>query len=136
VYDKKKDVLYCPAGDEMKCIGETTRTTSNGFKQKLTKYKAKNCKGCFLRDACHSQQGNRVVDINHRLRALKQRANEKLKSEKGIAYRKKRAADIEPVFGNLKHNKNFKRFMLKGLDKVAIETGLLAIAHNLAKMAA
>lgn len=135
-YDKKKDVVYCPSGKPMKRIGETTRITANGFKQTLTRYQAKSCKGCPLREACHSQQGNRIVDINHRLRKLKQRANAKLKSEKGIAYRKKRAADIEPVFANIKHNKNFKRFMLKGLDKVAIETGLLAIAHNLAKMAA
>ena len=135
-YDKKSDVVYCPAGDEMKRIGETTRTTANGFKQKLTKYQAKNCKGCLLREACHSQKANRIVDINHRLRRLKQQANMKLKSEKGITYRKKRAADIEPVFANIKHNKNFKRFMLKGLDKVAIETGLLALAHNLAKIAA
>ena len=135
-YDKKKDVLHCPVGDEMKRVGENTRKTANGFNQKLTKYQAKNCKGCFLREACHSQKSNRIVEINHRLRKLKHQANAKLKSEKGIAYRKKRAADIEPVFANLKHNKNFKRFMLKGLDKVAIETGLLALAHNLAKVAA
>lgn len=135
-YDKKKDVLYCPIGDEMKPIGEATRITSNGFKQILTKYQAKNCKGCPLKQACHSQSGNRIVDINHRLRKLKQQANKKLKSERGIAYRKRRPADIEPVFANLKHNKNFKRFMLKGIDKVEIETGLLALAHNLAKIAA
>ena len=135
-YDKKKDIVYCPIGDEMKRIGEATRVTANGFKQTLTKYQAKNCKRCPLKQACHSQRGNRIVDINHRLRKLKQQANGKLKSERGIAYRKKRPADIEPVFANLKHNKNFKRFMLKGMDKVEIETGLLAFAHNLAKIAA
>ena len=84
----------------------------------------------------NSQAGNRVVDINHRLRRLKQQANAKLKSERGITYRKKRPADVEPVFANLKHNKPFKRFMLKGIAKVEIETGLLAFAHNLAKIAA
>ena len=31
---------------------------------------------------------------------------------------------------------HFKRFMLRGLDKVMIETGLLAIAHNLRKRVA
>lgn len=135
-YDKKKDIVYCPIGEPMKRMGTSTRITANGFKQSLVKYQAKKCKGCPVRDVCHDQKGNRIVDINHRLRKLKQQANAKLKSEKGIAYRKKRPADIEPVFGNLKHNKNFKRFMLKGLNKVEIETGLLAIAHNLAKMAA
>jgi transposase len=135
-YNKKKDVLCCPIGDEMKRIGSSTRITGNGFKQTLTKYQAKKCNGCALREACHSQKGNRIVDINHRLRRLKQQANARLKSEKGIMYRKRRAADVEPVFANLKHNKNFKRFMLKGISKVEIETGLLALAHNLAKMAA
>lgn len=135
-YDKKKDIVYCPIGEPMKRIGTSTRITANGFKQSLAKYQAKKCKGCPVRDVCHDQKGNRIVDINHRLRKLKQQANVKLKSEQGIAYRKKRPADIEPVFANLKHNKNFKRFMLKGLNKVEIETGLLAIAHNLAKMAA
>ena len=135
-YDKRKDIVYCPIGEPMKRIGTSTRITANGFKQTLARYRAKKCKGCPVRDACHDQKGNRIVDINHRLRKLKRQANVKLKTEKGIAYRKKRPADIEPVFANLKHNKNFKRFMLKGLNKVEIETGLLAIAHNLAKMAA
>ncbi len=43
---------------------------------------------------------------------------------------------MSSLFGNIKHNKHFKRFMLRGLEKVAIETGLLVIAHNLAKAAA
>jgi hypothetical protein len=71
-----------------------------------------------------------------RLRKLKERVNVRLKTEQGIKYRKKRPADIEPVFANIKHNKNFKRFMLRGIKKVETETGLLEIAHNLAKLAA
>jgi hypothetical protein len=81
-YDKKNDIVCCPAGDPMKRIGEFTRTTAHGFKQKITKYQARNCQECFLREACPSQKGNRIVDINHRLRKLKQQANQKLKSEK------------------------------------------------------
>lgn len=40
-YDKKKDIVYCPSGKAMKRIGDTTRTTTTGFKQKLIKYQAK-----------------------------------------------------------------------------------------------
>jgi hypothetical protein len=43
--------------------------------------------------------------------------------------------DVEGVFGNIKHNHNFRRFLLRGMKKVEIEAGLLALAHNLAKMA-
>ncbi|MBP2618990.1 transposase, partial [Chryseobacterium jejuense] len=42
--------------------------------------------------------------------------------------------DVEPVFAQLKHNKNFKRFMLRGKNKVEVEIDILAIAHNLNKM--
>jgi transposase len=135
-YDEQRDVMICPTGKPMKPIGESHRTTASGFKQKMIKYKAAKCNGCPLREQCHQQKGNRIIEINHRLRKLKKQADERLTSERGIAYRKRRPADVEPIFGNIKHNKNFKRFMLKGLDKVEIETGLLAIAHNLAKWAA
>ena len=134
-YDKQKDIMYCPIGEPMKAVGQRTRTTKNGFKQTFTTYQAKRCQDCPIRHVCHDQKGNRLVDVNHRLRSLRDQANARLKSEQGIIYRKRRPADIEPVFGNIKHNKNFKRFMLRGLPKVEIETGLLAIAHNLAKMA-
>jgi hypothetical protein len=40
------------------------------------------------------------------------------------------------VFANIKHNKNFKRFNLRGIKKVEIEKGLIALAHNFKKMAA
>jgi len=38
------------------------------------------------------------------------------------------------VFGHIKHNRGFKRFMLRGLDNVSTEWGLISIAHNLFKM--
>jgi hypothetical protein len=42
---------------------------------------------------------------------------------------------VEPVFGNIKYNKGFTRFMLKGIEKTEIEWGLLCIAHNISKLA-
>ncbi|MBU2266650.1 MAG: transposase, partial [Bacteroidetes bacterium] len=56
-----------------------------------------------------------------------------LNSEQGIAHRKKRCHDVEPVFGNIKHNHGFRRFMLRGKKKVEIEWGLISIAHNIRK---
>ena len=74
-----------------------------------------------------------LIEVNHRLRTLKQQAAERLRSPEGIARRKNRCADIEPVFANIKHNKGFRRFMLRGVEKVVIETRLIALAHNLQK---
>ncbi|MEW6527297.1 MAG: transposase, partial [Spirochaetota bacterium] len=37
---------------------------------------------------------------------------------------------------HIKWNRNFKRFLLRGLDKVKIEWGLLSLAHNMMKIPA
>jgi transposase len=132
-YDQDKDVYYCPSGQRMKNIGTKTSLTLRGYEQTHTQYQAKNCVGCPLRSQCHDQKGNRIIAVNHNLNRLKQKADRRLKSQRGIQKRKQRCWDTEPVFGNIKHNHHFKRFMLRGLEKVAIETGLLALAHNLRK---
>ncbi|GAC1398974.1 MAG: hypothetical protein NVSMB63_18970 [Sediminibacterium sp.] len=63
-------------------------------------------------------------------------AKERLNNEEGIKKRKQRCYDVEPVFGNIKSNHQFNRFMLRGKKKVAVEIGLLALAQNLRKKAA
>jgi len=135
-YNDQTDVVYCPMGQPMHRIGSRKSKTSSGYAQTYAQYQAKNCHGCPLRGQCFKAQGNRIVEINHNLRAHKQKVRKNLTSEKGIAHRRQRPADVEAVFGAIKHNKGFRRFMLRGIDKVEIEAGLLAIAHNLAKKAA
>ena len=135
-YNKEKDCYYCPMGQPMSNIGTTTKKTSTGFKQHITIYQARNCEGCPLRGVCHKAKGNRTIEINHKLKRLKHQADELLLSEQGQRHRKQRPCDVEPVFGNIKNNHHFKRFMLRGIEKVSIETGLLALAHNLRKKAA
>jgi transposase len=135
-YDADKDRYLCPTGKPMKNIGSQTITTKDGFKQIRTKYQAKKCDGCPLRQQCHGQKGNRIIEVNHNLNRLRQTVEKRLKSKRGILKRKQRCFDTEPVFANIKYNHNFKRFMLRGIDKVSVETGLLALAHNLRKKTA
>jgi len=133
-YDESKDVYLCPASKPMKptsCI----KKKEGGILKTFTYYQASGCKGCPLRSGCHDQKGNRIIKVNHKGHLLKHQASERLKTEKGIYYRKRRPTDVEPVFGNIKYNKGFTRFMLKGIEKTEIEWGLLCIAHNISKIA-
>jgi len=132
-YDEQKDIYYCPTGEPMNKISHRHRTTQNGFLQHFSVYQAKNCEGCPLRSECHQQKGNRIIEVNHNLNRLKRAASKRLKTNRGIQKRKQRCFDTEPVFANIKHNHHFKRFMLRGIQKVTIEMGLLALAHNLRK---
>ena len=135
-YNKDKDCYYCPMGQSMTNIGTTKKTTATGFEQTTTRYQAANCEGCPLRLSCHKSNSNRIIEVNHNLKEHKRRAQQKLNTEKGIYHRKRRPVDVEPVFGNIKYNHGFRRFMLRGKEKVHIEAGLLALAHNLRKKAA
>jgi hypothetical protein len=53
----------------------------------------------------------------------------------GLEYRSRRPVDVEAVFACIKNNHNFRRFMLRGMEKVKVEIGLLSLAHNLRKLA-
>lgn len=135
-YDKESDTLFCPSGKPMHNVGVVNRKNKRGNYQQYTKYRAVNGNECSLREQCHKSKCNRKVELNHNLRDIKSKISELLKSEQGIYHRKKRCYDVEPVFANIKHNNKFKQFNLKGLNKVEIETGLIALAHNLKKVAA
>jgi transposase len=132
-YNEEKDYYVCPMGQQMKLVAVRKTKTTTGFEQTLHVYRAQNCQGCPLRGVCHKAQGNRTIEVNHHLNRLKQKADELLLSEKGVVHRKRRPCDVEPVFGNIKANHQFKRFLLRGIEKVEVETGLLALAHNLRK---
>ena len=127
--------MYCPMGHSMERLSDARRMTDNGFVQTISRYKSRNCKGCPIRCRCHRSRSERIVQVNHRLRKIKEREREKLLSDEGLRYRSQRPQDVEAIFGNFKKNKHFKRFHLRGLKKVEIKFGLLAIAHNLAKVA-
>ena len=117
----------------MNHIGSYQKKTKNGFTQELHRYQAQNCKECSLRSLCHKSKYNRIIERNYNLIRLKSKARKLVLSEQGVAKRKQRCWDVEAVFGNIKHNMNFKRFMLKGIGKVNVEIGLIAMAHNLKK---
>ncbi|MGL4363721.1 MAG: IS1182 family transposase [Bacteroidales bacterium] len=132
-YNEAQDFVVCPMGQRMPKIGQATRKTDNGYEATIKRYQAQNCEGCPLRGVCHNAKGNRIVERNPNLNKHRQIMREKLHSETGIAYTKKRSVEIEPVFGQIKADNLFNRFSLRGLDKVNTEFALIAIAHNLRK---
>jgi len=133
-YNKEGNFFVCPMGQKMNAIGIATRKTDTGYKYEVTYYKASNCSNCPLKGACHKQKGDRIIEVNRLLYKYKQMVRENLLSEKGIELRGRRCTEVEQTFGQLKWNKKFTRFLLKGLTKVSVEIGLIALAHNFTKL--
>ena len=59
---------------------------------------------------------------------------EKLASETGEAIYRKRKSIVEPVFGQIKEARGFRRFSFRGLTAVSQEWGLICLTHNLLKL--
>ena len=45
-----------------------------------------------------------------------------------------RKQTVEPVFGQIKHARGFRQFLLRGFTKVRAEWALVCTAHNLTKL--
>lgn len=133
-YNTDADFLVCPMGQRMNLLFKKRNKSDLGYESRASVYQAQNCTGCPFKNRCYKAQGNRRIELNHRLLQYKKKARELLMSEEGLRYRSKRPVEVEAVFGQLKKNKGFNRFRLRGLKKVEVEFGLLAMAHNFMKL--
>ena len=116
-YNKDKDFFICPMGQRLTNTGTKKSKSDLGYISTLTRYQAKNCQECPLRGLCHQSKTNRIIEINYRLNQYKRNARQRLTSEQGIYHRGKRCIEPEAVFAQIKHNSQFNRFRLRGLEK-------------------
>jgi len=123
-----KDALICPAGRELRFQGEF-RTGSGTYRQ----YGATGCQSCsFYRECVGERGGSRRVSVST-ISRLREHMREKLKSAEGKATFALRKQTVEPVFGQIKRNMGFDRFLAGGLAGATAETALICLVHNLLK---
>src|SRR5271165_506024 len=65
---------------------------------------------------------------------LLEQMKQKLKTQAGRDLYRRRKAIVEPVFGQIKEWRGFRRFLLRGLQKVRAEWKLICLTHNLLKL--
>jgi len=58
----------------------------------------------------------------------------RLRIKEGAALYATRSYTVEPVFGDTKENRGFRRFVRRGLSAADSEAGLIFAAHNLLKI--
>jgi transposase len=134
-YDEKNDEFTCPAGQRLTYRYTRTYKSANGYQSDRRMYECDHCQTCPLKSECTRAKGNRRIQMSFRLRQFRAQARSNLLSEQGKALRCERVTEVETVFGQIKHNQHFRRFMLRGLEKTTIEWGLLCLAHNIKKLA-
>ena len=136
VYQQGEDEYECPQGKKLRFEKEAIRRTESGYESKRRIYRCVDCSGCPVKGECTRGRGDRQISVGAELERYRRTASERLESEQGRRCRSKRPVDVEAVFGRLKQNWGFRRFTLRGLEKVSTEWRILSIAHNIAKVAA
>jgi transposase len=85
----------------------------------------------------HGQSSESTEDTSPPLAAgasLLEQMKQKLKTEAGRNLYRMRKAIVEPVFGQIKEWRKFRRFSFRGLQKVRAEWKLICLTHNLLKL--
>jgi transposase len=131
----------CPAGKRLYRSG----TNCNIGGRRAVKFKGtqRDCENCPLRAQClrHPQRTKiRQVAIFMGQHAEAQdsatdRMKRKIDTEQGREMIARRFATVEPVFGNLRHNKKLNRLTLRGRTKVDGQWKLMCLVHNIEKLA-
>ena len=129
----------CHDGRELRHI-RTEEKEMDGYTQTLEVYGCADCSGCEHKAQClykynpeKDADKNKVMKINERWEALKEKSHANIQNEKGILNRQIRSIQTEGHFGDIKENDDFRRFNHRTADKVYKEFLLYAIGRNINK---
>jgi transposase len=140
IHDKANNTCICPAGEHLYSNGSHC-VTKGRISHKFTGTLG-GCGPCELRDQClrHPERTPvRQVSFFAKDQASPHQFTERMKqaidSVRGRRLYSQRMATVEPVFANLRHNKQLNRFTLRTQPKVNTQWTLYCLVHNIEKLA-
>lgn len=140
-YDARTRSCVCPAGKTLYRWG--TGTNYNGYAAVRFAGAPRDCIPCGHRQRClrhpDKTETRSVAIVLNRLTPRPENHSDRMKkridSPAGRMLYGERFSTVEPVFGNLRHNKRLNRFTLRGKDKVNAQWKLFCLVHNIEKLA-
>lgn len=134
-YDGEKDVYVCENGDILFFACEKEEITASSYKVKVRYYRNRSCEGCPHMGKCHrSTRGYREIKVSPEFIRDRAESLENITSAEGTLLRTNRSIQVEGVFGVLKQDFRFRRFLMRGKGKVETQFFLLAFAFNIKKL--
>jgi transposase len=139
-FDPANRTCICPAGQTLQRSG--THRDKRGFVGDRFRGSDNVCGKCPLRHQClrdpEKLTGRQVTFFRGKApdapESATARMKRKIDSPEGRRRYGRRFAVVEPVFGNLRHNKRLNRFTLRGRRKVDAQWKLYCIVHNIEKL--
>jgi transposase len=138
-YDPQAGTCFCPAGKQL--YGDGSGCTINGYAAVKFKGAQRDCVPCTHRERCLlTPQKTKVRQVSFFHGKADQESytdqmKRRIDNPEGRVQYGRRFATVEPVFGNLRHNKQLNRFTLRGRKKVDAQWKLFCLVHNIEKLA-
>ena len=138
-YDPQAGTCFCPAGKQL--YGNGSGCTINGYAAVKFQGAQRDCLPCTHRDRClltpQKTKVRQVAFFQGKKDGMSHtdKMKARIDSPEGRIQYGRRFATVEPVFGNLRHNKQLNRFTLRGRTKVDAQWKLYCLVHNIEKLA-
>ena len=142
-FEPAEDLSHCicPAGKRLYRNGQ--HRDLKGLQAVIFTGAKRDCRDCALRSRCLRKPDitavRQVTIVIGRTPGKPEKALERMKrkvdTEAGREMIARRFATVEPVFGNLRHNKRLDHFTLRGRHKVDAQWKLYCLVHNIEKLA-
>lgn len=134
-YDEELDEWICANNKRLVFQYESRKKSDNDYVSIKRTYLCTDCHSCPFQTTCAKDKDTKSIKVSIENQKQRKEVRERLSTEDGDKKYKQRKMDVEPVFGQIKHNNHFQRFSLRGLSKNTVEWGLICVAHNLKKWA-
>jgi len=128
-YDAEKDCYTCP---QEKALHYVNDYIVEERKQKSRVYTCKECAACPIKSQC-TKSKQRSIYREYR-EPLREQARQRLDAPEGKDIYQQRMCTIEPTWSNIKFNRKFQMFSLRGKNKVTGEFSLMCTANNILKI--
>jgi len=126
-YDSKKDCYICPMGNKLE-YRSVIRLKNVPCKM----YRCFSCDQCSRKSECTRGEYRNILR-NPQENMVKE-MQERLSCEYGKSLYSRRKQIVESVFGDIKHNKKIREFLLRGVKKTHGEFMLICVGKNLRKI--
>ena len=135
-HDEANDQYICPNGKILKLSVRKHEQSNNIYRRYMADMN--DCHQCLLKTRCiHRKNAKRrtlEVPIGVGETNYSKAMSKKVDSPKGRKIYPQRMAIVEPVFANIRTQKQLDRFTLRGKIKVNIQWVLYCLVHNIEKI--
>jgi transposase len=136
IYEETSDSYICPNGERLTLRASHAKIGYKNYKR----YGAPEgvCLKCKLRKRCMpnptAKRKYLAIDLGHSPEDLIGQMVAKIDTEEGKERYERRLAIVEPVFANIREQKGFTRFTLRGKSKIDVQWMLMCMIHNIEKI--